>query len=481
MKFIFSFALLFFSLTAQARLLQVIHTNDLHSYFPGHENNTGGYARVLTKIKELREAAQAQGVEVLQLDAGDWGDGTSFYLADNGVDSIRALAILGTDVSTIGNHDHMLGGKVLSQQIKKANVATQFVVANVTTTPEMELDHVVSPYVDLEKGRIKIRVIGLTTDDAFHEYSMRPGRINSPFAIGEKEAIAAKSSGRELVIALTHIGHSADQLLARNSTAIDVIVGGHSHSKLSEVDWQTNKNGKKVPIVQAWAHGLGVGSLLLEVSDTGEIKVVEYQLHEIASPIIPDPGMEAFIEASAEKRNRLFDTPWDEIIGHTETQIRGYTEGMPGWGQSCWGTHMARAIRKATKASVGINIGGFLGVGKAPGPVTFGDIVDNHPHIRNLGDQGWEIATIYLAGWRLKPLMYWASRRGYSIDFSGLNDDVISDKGSYKIAIPAEIAVAIKGSLPGFQHYLVGLKYTGQYYWPVVTEYVKTNSPIKCR
>ena len=34
------------------------------------------------KIKELRDNAQAQGIEVLQLDAGDWGDGTSFFLSD---------------------------------------------------------------------------------------------------------------------------------------------------------------------------------------------------------------------------------------------------------------------------------------------------------------------------------------------------------------------------------------------------------------
>ena len=69
--------------------------------------------------------------------------------------------------------------------------------------------------------------------------------------------------------------------------------------------------------------------------------------------------------------------------------------GMKSRVQSCWGRHMARAIRKASGASVGINIAGLLGVGKSPGPVTFGDIVDNHPHIRKFGDQGWEIAIQY--------------------------------------------------------------------------------------
>ncbi len=484
MKNILILLFVILSFSAEARLVQIIHTNDLHSHFPSYLNNTGGYARAMTKIKELRNAANDKGIEVLQLDAGDWGDGTSFYLADNGADSIRALALLGTEITTIGNHDHILGGKVLSEQIKRANVFTKFVAANIVTTPEMELDEVLTSHVDLEKTGIKIRVIGLTTSDNFFEYSIRPGEITSPVTVGEKEAKAAKDAGKELVIALTHIGLWQDKELARNSSSIDLIVGGHSHTKLSQVEWVTNKLGKRVPIVQAWAHGLGVGSLLLDISDNGQMKVVEYQLHEIASPITPDPEMEAFIAASAQRRNNLFSTPWDEVIGHTHTPIRGYRNGMPGWGKSCWGRHVASAIRKASGASVGINVSGFLGIGKAPGPVTFGDIVDNMPHIRKHGDQGWEIATIFMSGWRLRILMAWATRRGYSVDFSGFGyfaeNEVIDPKATYRIAFPAEMAVAIKGSLPEYRHYLRGLKFTGLYYWPVMSEYIKTNSPISC-
>lgn len=477
--------LIFFSITSHARLLQIIHTNDLHSFFPGYDNNTGGYGRVMTKIKELREEARKKGIEILQLDAGDWGDGTSFFLSDDGADSIRALEMLGAEVTTIGNHDHMLGGNVLGDQIRRANVKTKFTVANITKTPDMNLgDDVLPPFVDLEKAGIKIRVIGLTTSDDYFEYSMRPGDINSPVPVGEMKAKEAKAAGRELVIALTHIGKWEDRVLAQQSTSVDVIVGGHSHSKITEVDFETNKNGKLIPIVQAWAHGLGVGSLTIDVSDSGEVKVVDYKLHEIGTPIVPDPEMEDFIAKSAIKRNQIFDVPWDEVIGETETAIRGYKNGMPNWSRSCWGDHMARALRKATSASVGIHIPAFAGVGKAAGPITIGDIVDNQPHIHALSERnkGWEIATIYMSGWRLRPLLYWANRQGYAIDISGFGykEFPIDEKASYKIAIPAEIVYAIKGSLQQYQHYLVGLKFTGKYFWPVITDYVKENSPIKC-
>jgi hypothetical protein len=73
------------------------------------------------------------------------------------------------------------------------------------------------------------------------------------------------------------------------------------------------------------------------------------------------------------------------------------------------------------------------------------------------------------------------------VDFSGLGYldllryESIKDKANYRIAFPAEMAVAINGSLPEYRPYLVGLKFTGKYYWPVMTEYLKNHSPIKCR
>ena len=72
---IFASVLFFVSAPSQARLLQIIHTNDLHSYFTGNAKGAGGYARVLTKIKELKAQAAIKGIEILQVDAGDWGEG----------------------------------------------------------------------------------------------------------------------------------------------------------------------------------------------------------------------------------------------------------------------------------------------------------------------------------------------------------------------------------------------------------------------
>lgn len=480
---LFLLIILFLSLKSHAKLIQVIHTNDLHSYFDGYYTGDGGYARVVTKIKQLKDEARANGIEVLQLDAGDWGEGTAFFHSGKGVDSVRALGLLGVDIATIGNHDHMMGGKALGEQIRAANVKTKFVAANLYHTPEMNLGEVVVPYIDLEKAGIKIRVIGLTTPQLFFQYTMAPGKILSPYKIGEREAKKGKEKGRELVIALTHLGLKTDQRLASQSSSIDVIVGGHSHTRMDRVIYTRNQNGKYVPVVQAWAHGLTVGTLLLDVTN-GNVTVKDYKLHEVASPLQPDPQMEAFVNYAIVKRNNFFDGMWDEVVGESEIPMSGYRYGRPIFNASCWGRHMATAAKDAVGANVGVHLSNFEGAYRPPGPVTFGDIADNFPHFRKFGDPGWEIATVQLSGYLLKPLMYIITKLNVGVSFSGLgykNYKNLNDKAMYSLAFPAEVAYAIKTSYPKYYGLLRGMRYSGKYYWPVVMDYVKKNSPVSCR
>ena len=473
------------SFVAEAKLIQIIHTNDLHSYFQGYtgKEDSGGYARVMTKIKQLKTAAAGKNIEVIQLDAGDWGEGTSFFLADNGADSLRALEMLGVEVATIGNHDHLVGGKELAAQIRASGVKTKFTVANVIPTADMEIGDTITPYVDLDRGGIPIRVIGLTTDENYFQYSFAPGKILSPSATAEEQGLKAKKEGRELVIALTHIGQTSDQSLVRNTSAIDVVIGGHSHTKITTVDYEKNKNGKNIPIVQAWAHGLGVGTLLLDVKENGNVSVVEYKLHEIDATTIPDPAMTALVEAASPRRNQNLQFPYNEVLGETKTPMSGYVAGKPVLRSSCWGRHMATAARQAVGSGVGIHISHFEGMSKPAGVVTYADLANEFPHFRKYGDQGWEIATVTMSGWKLRIMMKVISSRGYGVTFSGLgylDQGSVEDKALYRIAIPAEVALAIKTSMPGYRNYLQGLKYTGKYYWPVMADYIRKHTPLSC-
>ena len=495
------------SLSAEAKLLQIIHTNDLHSYFKGYKDGHGGYAKLKVKIDELRADAIERGIEVLQLDGGDFGEGTSFFMSREGSASVEALGMLGTDISVIGNHDHMLGGKTLSDQIKKANVKTKFVSANLVPTPEMNLNGVVTPTVDISKAGISIRVIGLSTAEAHFQYPLLPGFILPAVPVGTALADEARKQGKELIIALTHIGQKADKDLAKKSSEIDLIVGGHSHTRLEEVVYVKNKKNKNVPIVQAGAHGLVVGSLLIDVKDNGELEVISYKLHEILPPMPEDQQMVEFVAEAAHDRNQYFGGRWEEIIGYTSIPLSGYNNGVNPTRASCWGEHMAKMSQEASGADLSIHLAQFEGLALEPGQISFGDMIENFPHFRNYGDPGWEISTVKVSGKALKVILkavinfkemgvnfYGMHYRVFKIPsfipFIGskeyafglrVNGKKIDNKAQYTVAFPSEIGHALKLSLPQAARKLIPeLKNSGHYYWHVMEDYIKENSPIQC-
>ena len=71
------------------------------------------------------------------------------------------------------------------------------------------------------------------------------------------------------MILLTHLGYDeepyTDQMLAPQTKDVDIIVGGHSHTKLKKEDRIRNLNGKDVIVVQDWKWGLTVGNLKVKL------------------------------------------------------------------------------------------------------------------------------------------------------------------------------------------------------------------------
>lgn len=507
MKNLIALGLLLASFTSHAKLLHIIHTNDLHSYFKGYKDGRGGYAKLKTKIEEMRADSMSKGIEVLQLDAGDFGEGTSFFLSKEGSASVEALGMLGAEISVIGNHDHMLGGKILGDQIRKANVKTKFLSANLAATPDMNLNGVVFPHADITKAGIKIRVIGLSTAEAHFQYPLLPGFILPPVAVGDEKATQARKEGKELIIALTHIGQNTDVELAKKSSEIDLIVGGHSHDRIEQVRYEKNKKGKMVPIVQAGAHGLVVGDLLLDVKDNGSFEVVRYKLHEIVPPLSEDAQMATFVQEAADDRNQYFGGRWDEVIGETLIPLSGYKNGIAPSGSSCWGEHMARMSGEATNADLALHLTQFEGASLEPGKITFGDMIDNFPHFRNYGDPGWEISTITVDGKALKIILKGIiNLKQFGINFYGVHYRMfripnfipyiggynyafalrvkgkkIDNKAKYTIAFPSEVGHAIKQTIAdAAKKVMPDQKNTGHYYWGVMENYIKANSPIEC-
>lgn len=494
---------------AEAKLVQILHTNDLHSYFEGTRFGQGGYARLKTLIDKYKEIAKTEGMETLFVDAGDFGEGSSYFFSNEGVDSLRALDLLGVDVAVLGNHDYMQGGNVLAQQIEAAELKTKIISANLRGKNRLGLKKYMKDDFTVTIDGKKIYIFGLSTAEAHFMYPIAwKGFIRPPLKYFPKLERKARKINADFVIALTHIGLDKDIELAQKSKNIDLIVGGHSHTRLESIRYQLNANDVLTPIVQTGAQGMALGRIILDLQPNHESKIVSYELLDVNDKVKIDEKMMAFVETAKAQREKYFSRSWDEILGKTEITLSGYGDnGHMNSESTCWGMHLANLAQTVAETDIGVHHSSFEGEEIQAGDIRFGDMIDNFPHFRHFGDQGWEIVRSNLPGWaikkvlnlvRKKPGMSGMSITGlewpkdmetlqipydphYAVNNAMINGQKIRNLKSYSMAYTSEMVYAIKKMLPGISKiFLPKLRYTREYYWPKLEEYIRKNSPLTC-
>lgn len=275
-----------FSLGAADGTFTILSLNDTHSHLlPWYDaikqREYGGAARWATVIKETK----AEVGEVLVLHAGDFLTGSdSNYLIGHspnwdriqtygyrGLVDIPVMNMIGIDAVCIGNHEFDFGFPWLMRLLQQA----EFIVlsANLEIIPVPKTDDYtkanrVQPYTIFERNGISIAVIGLTTDEFIKSSQVR---IKNP-AEAVRAAIQEIGNKAEVFVVLSHLGYENEIELAKAVPQIDIIVGGHSHTKL----WQSTNVGKTV-ITQTGAYGESLGRLDVVVKDS-KVSDVSYRL-----------------------------------------------------------------------------------------------------------------------------------------------------------------------------------------------------------
>lgn len=491
---------------AFSKIVQIIHTNDLHSYFQGTRGGIGGYAQLKKVVDRLKSEAEHDGIPSLYLDAGDFGEGSSFYFSNHGVDSLKALDHLGVDVTVLGNHDFILGGKELRNQLKASGLKAKMLSSNLKGKFFMGLNGLVKDYIDYDLDGLKIRIFGLTTSEVHYMYPLRPwGWISDPHNAGIKQATRAKKDGAHFTIALTHIGLPHDIELVQKSRSIDMVVGGHTHIRLGRPQLTKNMEGKLIPIVHAGAHSGYVGSMLLDVSETGEHTMLSYKMIDIKKSMPQDEEMKIFVDEAYDRREKYFGRSWDEVIGYSNIPLSGNTNGNDPEQRTCWSQHMARMTRKTAGTDLGLQFDVFQGEQIPPGPIRFGDIVDNFPHFRKWGDAGWSVSKGRISGFVLKKIIMTlaSSEVALQVTIDGIkaknkngigtvtydpkihspeealvNGEEINSMKYYSVGVPTEIPFAV--AKMGFLLLQDLRKIKKSSYWPLLENYIKDNSPLNC-
>ncbi len=261
--------------------LTILHTNDVHSHidpFPVNHSrwaNKGGFGRRAELINQIRQEQE----HVVVLDCGDIFQGTPYFNIYKGKLEIELMNKMQYDAATIGNHEFDNGIEALAENLRRAKFPC---VCSNYDVSQSALNGLVSPYHIIQRGPLKIGVIGLGIELAglVNPNAYKETRYLDPVEAGNQQAaFLKKEKACDLVIALSHLGYRyksdkvSDVALARHSRHIDIILGGHTHTFMERPERVVNKDNQEVIVNQAGWGGIYLGRLDLELSPAAKNSV----------------------------------------------------------------------------------------------------------------------------------------------------------------------------------------------------------------
>nr|WP_159593883.1 5'-nucleotidase C-terminal domain-containing protein [Chelativorans xinjiangense] len=377
--------------------LNILHINDWHSRIePINKYDStcsaeddaagecfGGAARLVTAVGDRRAALD--GENVLFLNAGDNFQGSLFYTTYKGEVEAEFLNLMETDAMVVGNHEFDDGEDGLAAFLGK--VEFPVLGSNVKATEASALGDRVQEYVVLDVGGEKIGIVGAVANDTAELSS--PGENVS--IIEDVEGITAaveavEAEGVNKIIAVTHVGYPRDLAAIAKIPGVDVVVGGHSNTLLSNtVDgaegpyptFVDNPEGYRVPVVQANAYSKYLGELNVIFDDEGTVSQATGDVLLIDAAIEPDQEVAARVQELAGPIEELKTT----VVSETAAPIDGSRESCRA--KECeMGNLVTDAMLARTKdqgVAFAITNGGGLRASIDAGEVTMGEVLEVLP------------------------------------------------------------------------------------------------------
>ncbi len=389
--------------------LNILHINDFHSRFDpitSTDSNCdaetdakgecfGGIARLKTEIDAKR--AEFKDGNSLLISAGDNFQGSLYYTTYKSKVVSDFFNQMGFDVVATGNHEFDDGPAEFLKFIDAAEFP--IIGGNFDVSRSEELRGKIKGSIVLEVGGQKIGIIGATTEDT-PEISSSGNDVEFTDVIqyvrGASEALDA--AGVDKIILLSHIGYPMDQQVAAAVPLVDVIVGGHTHTLLSNVaegaagpypTMVVNPDGVEVPIVTANQYGKYLGDIAVTWDDNGVVTKAEGEPFLIDASVKGDADFATQLTALA---GPITETT-SEVIGTTTAAIDGGRDTCRAV-ECQMGNLVADAMldRVADQgATIAIINGGGLRASIDAGEITMGEAITVLPFSNTL-------ATVQISG-----------------------------------------------------------------------------------
>ncbi|MDK3019518.1 bifunctional metallophosphatase/5'-nucleotidase [Pseudodonghicola flavimaris] len=367
--------------------LTILHTNDFHARFEpiskydsgcSAEDNEagkcfGGSARIATAISDAR----ARSNNSILLDGGDQFQGTLFYTYYKGKLAAELMNRFGYDAMTVGNHEFDNGPEVLRGFVDAVDFPVLMANADISGEPALK-GSALRKSVVLERGGEKLGIIGLTPQDNPELSSPGPNIIfTDPVDAVQAEVDRLTAEGIDKIIVLSHSGYTVDERIAAETSGVDVIVGGHSHTLLSDTSdraagpYPTMING--VAIVQAYAYGRFLGELNVTFDDDGTLTEATGAPLLLDASVAEDSAVKARITEAAQPLEEIRN----QVVAQAAAAIDAGRESCRA-GECAMGNLVADAMldRVADQGvTVAITNGGGLRASIDAGDITMGEVL----------------------------------------------------------------------------------------------------------
>ena len=343
--------------------------------------NVDGYA----KLAALKNEASSDADYVGLVSSGDFIQGGSLGLVSEGEYIVNIMNLLGYDAVTLGNHE--FDYKTERLQELASMLDTTIVCSNYKKIGEDTT--VFKPYTIVSYGDVDIAYVGVVTPDTITstfpaQFKNEAGEFIYDFAgqnlyeTVQSSIDAAKKDGADYVIALSHLGTEyvyeqwSAQTLIQNTTGLDVVLDGHSHSVVENMIVK-DKAGEDVVVSSTGYSFANIGKLT--ISD-GKIKT---ELIPVATYEKTDSDVVDYIKQINEEfkilGERKIGVSEVNLITEDENGVRLIRNTETNLGDFC-----ADVYRVVMDTDIGLSNGGGIRKKIDIGDITFNELLGIYPY-----------------------------------------------------------------------------------------------------
>lgn len=379
--------------------LVILHTNDSHGRIMEDGRSMG-----MSAVKYIADEYEAEGANVLIIDAGDTIHGLPIVNATQGAPAIDVMNHVGYDYMCPGNHEFNYGYEHLLELAEEADFPV--LAANITYEETGELLFPANDIVEI--GGYKIGIFGMTTPET--KTKTNPNNVKGIdfnddrlCEIAQQQCDYLKEQGVDTIICLGHLGDDESSAPYRSTdvvnavTDIDLFIDGHSHTVLNGKDMEQNIVNETL-VVSTGEYLRHVGVVVYDGENyTAELKYYEDYCTEIppeeegGEPTYEfyaiDPEITALVQQYYDEMMEIYG----DVIGHTDVLLNGKCEFVRTQETNLGDLSADSILAAAPGADIALTNGGGIRADIPIGAITRYDLVTVFPF-------GNTINTVELTG-----------------------------------------------------------------------------------